>query len=210
MKNSLKFTVLLFIIATYSTTIYSQSKSKKNSLSGYVKDINGNIIKDVVFFVDEVKTKTKVNSFGAYKLKINAETQKIKAFSYSRGVIEINYEGQKKIDFIYNNYNPGQTKKVVEVRDNDTFEYKDIFEMIRAKVPGVRVQSDNTILIRGTTSFRGSTSPLFIVNGSPVSSIDNISPEFVDKISVLKGPETAIYGVRGSNGVILITLKKKI
>ena len=105
MKNSLKFTVLLFIIATYSTTIYSQSKSKKNSLSGYVKDINGNIIKDVVFFVDEVKTKTKVNSFGAYKLKINAETQKIKAFSYSRGVIEIDYEGQKNIDFIYNNYN---------------------------------------------------------------------------------------------------------
>ena len=105
MKNSLKFTVLLFIIATYSTTIYSQSKSKKNSLSGYVKDINGNIIKDVVFFVDEVKTKTKVNSFGAYKLKINTETQKIKAFSYSRGVIEVDYEGQKKIDFIYNNYN---------------------------------------------------------------------------------------------------------
>ena len=210
MKNSLKITALLFIIATYTTTIYSQSKSKKNAVSGYVKDINGNIIKDVVFFVDEVKTKTKVNSFGSYKLKINSETQKIKVFSYSRGVIEVDYEGQKKIDFIYNNYNPGKTKKVVEARDNDTFEYKDIFEMIRAKVPGVRVQSDNTILIRGTTSFRGSTSPLFIVNGSPVSSIDNISPQFVDKISVLKGPETAIYGVRGSNGVILITLKKKI
>lgn len=210
MKNALKISVLLFIIAAYSTTVFSQSKNKKNSVSGYVKDINGNIIKDVVFFVDEVKTKTKVNNFGAYKIKINAETQKIKAFSYSRGVIEINYEGQKKIDFIYNNFNPSKAPKVVKKRDNDTFEYKDIFEMIRAKVPGVRVQSNNTILVRGTTSFRGSTSPLFIVNGSPVSSIDNISPEFVDKISVLKGPETAIYGVRGSNGVILITLKKKI
>ena len=210
MKNSLKITALLVIIATYTTTVFSQSKNKKNSLSGYVKDVNGTIIKDVVFFVDEVKTKTKVNSFGAYKLKLNAESKKIKAFSYSRGIIEIDYGGQKKIDFIYNNYNPNKTKKVVKASENDTFEYKDIFEMIRAKVPGARVQSNNTILVRGTTSFRGSTSPLFIVNGSPVSSIDNISPQFVDKISVLKGPETAIYGVRGSNGVILITLKKKI
>lgn len=210
MKNSFKIATLLFIVTLYASTIYSQSKIKKTTITGYVKDVNDNVIKDVVFFVDEVKTSSKVNSFGAYKLKVKPDIKKIKAFSYSRGIIEIDYDGQKKINFIYNNYNPYETKKVVKKQDQDTFEYKDIFEMIRAKVPGVRVQSDNTILIRGTTSLRGSTSPLFIVNGSPVSSIDNISPQFVDKISVLKGPETAIYGVRGSNGVILITLKKKI
>ncbi len=210
MKNPLKIITILLVFAIYSTPIFSQTKVTKTKISGYIKDSNGNIIKDAVFFIDEVKTKATINNYGSYKLKVNSDTKKIKAFSYSRGIIEIDYKGQKKIDFIYNNYSPSATPKVVEKRDSDTFEYKDVFEMIRAKVPGVRVQSDNTILIRGTTSFNGSTAPLFVVNGTPVSSIDNISPQFVDKISVLKGPETAIYGVRGSNGVILITLKKKI
>jgi TonB-dependent SusC/RagA subfamily outer membrane receptor len=82
--------------------------------------------------------------------------------------------------------------------------------MIRSKVPGVRVESNNKIIIRGETSLQGSVEPLLIVNGSPVSTIDNISPDFVKSISVLKGPEAAIYGVRGANGVIIITLVKKI
>ena len=82
--------------------------------------------------------------------------------------------------------------------------------MIRSKVPGVRVESNNKIIIRGETSLQGSVEPLLIVNGSPVSTIDNISPDFVKSISVLKGPEAAIYGVRGANWVIIITLVKKI
>ncbi|UMB62004.1 TonB-dependent receptor plug domain-containing protein [Lutibacter sp. A80] len=210
MKNYIKLTVLLLVFTIYSPTIFSQTKIKKNTLSGYVKDVNGNVVKDVVFFIDEVKIKSKINNYGTYKLKVNSNTKKVKAFSYSRGVIEIDYNGQKKIDFIYNNFRPSATPQTTVKRDNNTFEYKNIFEMIRAKIPGVRVQSDNTILIRGTSSINASTSPLFVVDGSPVSSITNISPQFVENISVLKGPETAIYGVRGSNGVILITLKKKI
>ncbi|WP_298264254.1 TonB-dependent receptor plug domain-containing protein [uncultured Lutibacter sp.] len=210
MRNYVKITFLILTISLFTKTTYSQSKIKKVSLSGYIKDQNNNVIKDVIFFIDEVKTKAKINTYGAYKLKVNPSAKKIKVFSYARGVIEIDYNGQKKINFIYNNFKPNSSNKITKKKKQNTFEYKDIYEMIRAKVPGVKVQSNNTILVRGTTSFQGSTQPLFIVDGSPVSSIDNISPQFVDKISVLKGPETAIYGVRGSNGVILITLKKKI
>jgi TonB-dependent SusC/RagA subfamily outer membrane receptor len=51
------------------------------------------------------------------------------------------------------------------------------------------------------------TEALFVVNGTPVNSIDNIRPQEVKSIDVLKGPDASIYGSRGANGVILITLK---
>ena len=77
--------------------------------------------------------------------------------------------------------------------------------MIRGKVPGVSVVG-NSIVIRGVNSVNASSDPLLIVDGVTVSSIDNISPSMVKSISVLKGPDAAIYGSRGANGVLLITL----
>ena len=52
-----------------------------------------------------------------------------------------------------------------------------------------------------------SSDPLLIVDGMSVSSLDDISPVLVKSIEVLKGPAAAVYGSRGTNGVILITLR---
>jgi TonB-linked SusC/RagA family outer membrane protein len=79
-----------------------------------------------------------------------------------------------------------------------------------------RTTSDPTstgynIQIRGfSTLDKGAgTSPLFIVDGVPVSSIDNISPDEIASMDVLKdGSAAAIYGTRGTNGVIIITTKR--
>ena len=70
--------------------------------------------------------------------------------------------------------------------------------------PSVQVNG-NKIVIRGVNSIN-STDPLFVVDGIVVSSIDDISPSMVKSIEILKGSETSIYGSRGANGVILITL----
>ncbi len=83
--------------------------------------------------------------------------------------------------------------------------YSTIYEMIRGEVPGVHVNG-NSIMIRGATTLYGSTEPLFIVDGVPVITIDNIQPQMVKSIEVLKGSAASIYGARGSNGVILINL----
>jgi len=64
----------------------------------------------------------------------------------------------------------------------------------------------NSIKIQGQSSFNSGTEPLFVVNGMTVESIDGISPAMVESISVLKGAATSIYGSRGTNGVIIITL----
>lgn len=91
--------------------------------------------------------------------------------------------------------------------------------LLQGKVAGlniIKTSSDPTstgynIQIRGfSTLDKGAgTSPLFIVDGVPVSNIDNISPQEIASMDVLKdGSAAAIYGTRGTNGVIIITTKR--
>ena len=91
--------------------------------------------------------------------------------------------------------------------------------LLQGKVAGlniVRSGSDPTstgyaVQIRGfSTLDKGAgTSPLYIVDGIPVDNIDNIAPDDIESMDVLKdGSSAAIYGTRGTNGVILITTKR--
>ena len=51
-------------------------------------------------------------------------------------------------------------------------------------------------------------SPLYVVDGVPISNINTINPNDIESVNVLKDPSTtAIYGVRGANGVVLIKTK---
>lgn len=70
--------------------------------------------------------------------------------------------------------------------------------------------SSQELLIRGTNSLSGSNSPLVILDGIPYEgSVSDIDPNIVESISILKDASSvAIYGSRGSNGVILIQTKK--
>jgi TonB-dependent SusC/RagA subfamily outer membrane receptor len=76
--------------------------------------------------------------------------------------------------------------------------------MLRGQ-PGVEVNGSR-ITIRGAASFYGSTEPLIVVDGIIVSSLEGISPQSVKSIEILKDSSSSIYGSRGANGVILITL----
>ena len=205
MKRSLyKIALMTLVTCFFSVSLQAQ---KKVTLTGYVKDSDNAVIKDAVLFLDDVKTEIKLNNKGFYRIKIDPDVKKIRLFSYSRGVKDVAYHGQERIDFIFQNNGAAITRR--EKPRRETLQYKNIYEMIRAQVPGVRVESDNRILIRGTTSFNASIEPLLIVNDAPVTTISDILPENVQSITILKGPEAAAYGVRGANGVILINLKKK-
>lgn len=68
--------------------------------------------------------------------------------------------------------------------------------------------SGKSILIRGVST-NGDNTPLFVVDGLQVNSIDNINPADVESVDVLKdAASAAIYGARGANGVVIITTKK--
>jgi TonB-dependent SusC/RagA subfamily outer membrane receptor len=89
---------------------------------------------------------------------------------------------------------------------------------LMGKVPGLEVErtADGwvAIRIRGPASFYGSDAPLYILDGIPITPgpngrISGLNPHDIESIQVLKDPaETALYGVRGGNGVIIIKTKQ--
>lgn len=103
---------------------------------------------------------------------------------------------------------------------------------LAGKVAGVQVTrsgngagGSSRVVIRGANSLVGNSQPLYVIDGIPMDNsnpnspsktggidygdgISNINPEDIESLSVLKGPNAAaLYGQRGSNGVILITTK---
>jgi TonB-dependent SusC/RagA subfamily outer membrane receptor len=87
---------------------------------------------------------------------------------------------------------------------------RDIVEAMKGRVPGVTIMGDQ-IFIRGVNSFSASNQPLFLIDGVPtndVGAVRAIPVEDIERVEILKGPSTAIYGVRGGNGVIAVYTKR--
>lgn len=88
-------------------------------------------------------------------------------------------------------------------------------EALTGKLAGVNItttegspDAEMKIRVRGGGSLSQDNSPLYIVDGFPVSSISDIAPSEIQSIDVLKdASSTAIYGARGANGVIIVTTK---
>ncbi|HJQ21421.1 MAG TPA: TonB-dependent receptor plug domain-containing protein [Gemmatimonadaceae bacterium] len=112
-----------------------------------------------------------------------------------------------------------ERKDAATVQGKDIEDHPDenIEQMLQGKVAGVVVSrtADGSLAVR----IRGSTSgyneePLYVVDGiavqpGPSGALSGINPRDIDSIKVLKGPaETAMYGSRGANGVIVIKTKR--
>lgn len=89
--------------------------------------------------------------------------------------------------------------------------------MIQGKVAGVSVtntaaadpNNQASIQIRGISSRAAGLGPLIVIDGIPGGNLTNINPNDIASMDILKGgAASAIYGTRGSNGVIVITTKK--
>ena len=87
-------------------------------------------------------------------------------------------------------------------------------QALQGRAAGVQVTNAGApgtsplVTIRGLSTF-GNSEPLFIVDGVPTGSLNNIPPESIESVDVLKdAASAAIYGSRGSNGVILIKTKR--
>src|SRR5438876_10901795 len=93
-----------------------------------------------------------------------------------------------------------------------------IEQMLMGRLPGVEVSRTPdggfAVRIRGGSSIRSGNTPLYVLDGvvidpGPHGSLTGVNPNDIDSIQVLKEPaETALYGVRGSNGLIVIKTKR--
>ncbi|MFD1631196.1 SusC/RagA family TonB-linked outer membrane protein [Pseudopedobacter beijingensis] len=106
----------------------------------------------------------------------------------------------------------------VNMKEMEQAPVKSFDQALAGRVAGVQVSTDSgqpgstaNIVIRGAGSISQDNSPLFVIDGFPSEDADanSISPSDIESIDILKDASaTAIYGARGSNGVVLITTKK--
>lgn len=104
----------------------------------------------------------------------------------------------------------------VDVEKARTVPTTSVAEMLRGAAPGVQVNvssaapgGSSSILIRGRHSLSGDNAPLYIVDGVPMSGIDDVNSNDIASIEVLKDASSqSIYGARAANGVVLLTTKR--
>jgi TonB-dependent SusC/RagA subfamily outer membrane receptor len=210
--------------------IYAQKNDKKISITGTVLDIDKSPVANAMVIIDGNKTNVLTDAMGNYKIKVKRTALKIGIVTFGNGIIEEEIDGRTLIDFNFStqsvqhpepnvaparetvNVGYGKVKKknlthsvskIDGAGSNKT--YTSIYDMLR-QASGVEVHG-KLVIIQDSRDIFGHVPPLFVVDGVPVESIDDISPSTVESIEVLKGTSAAIYGSRGYGGVILITLK---
>lgn len=223
--------IIILLSVIFITVSYGQESGKKIKISGVVTDINKKPVPGASIFVDGKSTGKTTNSKGLYKLKISPESKSIGAISLSGKLTQSAIDGKSEVnlslpmDVTAESNNPqnfngeeevnigyGTVKKKdlmgpvnkVDGTSNRYAGFTNVYDMLRAQ-PGVQVNGTN-IKIQGASSLTSGTQPLFVVDGTIVNGIDNIMPQQVKSIEILKGSSASIYGSRGANGVILITL----
>jgi len=212
MKSGILLSLISFICL--SQILNGQDSSKKSdspvSITGKVLNLRNQPVVGAVLYIDNIRTTTVTKSDGTYKIKVNPTATNLEVRSSVYGTSITPIDGHTKINFLLEGGGltviPVDTvvEKPRKAKKMNT--YNSIYEMIRCEVNGVTVSGKN-IQIQQAHSFYGSSTPLYVVNGVIVQTIDNINPLEVKSIGLLKGSSASIYGVNGSNGVISITLK---
>ena len=204
-----------------------------NIINGTVKDAQGNPLAGVSVIVKGTQKGISTNADGSFSVDANAGdvleftivgyqkksvtvgqstslnvVMEIEA-SIADEVVVVGYGTQKKGDV---------TGAVSSIKEND-IKATPIVALDRAlqgRVAGVEVTTNSakpgggtTIRVRGTGSVNAGNEPLYVIDGFPTGNLNSINPSDVSSIEILKDASaTAIYGSRGSNGVVLITTQR--
>ena len=157
-----------------------------------------------------------VSYIGFETKEINIENQtEIKVMLFESAsqldeVVVIGYGTQRKTDL---------TGAVGSIKSRDLMQRPaiNVEQSLAGKIAGVNVSTNSgrpggrtSISIRGFSSINATNDPLYVVDGIVwTDGISNLNPNDVESIDVLKdASSTAIYGTRGSNGVIIVTTKR--
>lgn len=188
---------------------------QEGSGNGVVTDINGN-------YSIEIKGATKATLKFSYigmqpqQYAVNAQTKVLNVDLKSDAqlmdeVVVIAYGVRKKGTI-------AGSVSTVKAEKMENVPAAGFDQALQGQTPGLMVTSNSgepsksaVFQIRGTNSINSGTSPLFILDGLPISSSDfnTISPSDIESISVLKdASSTSIYGARAANGVVVITTKR--
>jgi TonB-linked SusC/RagA family outer membrane protein len=226
-----KLLLLLTILLLTNINVFAQSKT----VIGVVTDESKQTVPGVSVSVKGSKTTTQTDADGRFKIQALATDQLV--FNYvgyaSQSVnvgtrTTINVVLKSSItglsDVVVVGY--GTTKRAdltgavgsVNMKDLEQAPVKSFDQALAGRVAGVQVSTSDgqpgataNIVIRGAGSISQDNSPLYVIDGFPSedANANSINPSDIESIDVLKDASaTAIYGARGSNGVVLITTKR--
>ena len=222
-----KFTLLSFLIMLGFTS-WSQDKTA----AGKVVDPSGLPVSKATILVKGTNAGTSTNEMGMFSLTVPSSAKTIvissvgfetKEVSIAAGMMNIALEpSSSKLDeVVVVGYGVQKVTKVSgavsTVKGSDIEKLKPVRaeDALQGRASGVTVVSNGspgakpTVLVRGIPSYTG-TDPVVVVDGA-IQTLDDfnaINPADIESINVLKdAATTAIYGVKGGNGVIVVTTK---
>lgn len=203
----------------------------QSAITGTITDSSGTPLPGANVIIAGTTTGTVADFDGNYS--INASSGDVLVFSYTgfnesrrtvgnQSVINVTLEEGLALDEVIVIAYGTSTKKdltgavgVVSAEDLNSFPVTNIDQALQGKTAGVQIVSNSgapgssvTVNIRGVGSF-SNTTPLYVVDGYPTQDISYLNPNSISSITILKDASAgAIYGVRASNGVVIIETKK--
>ena len=230
LRNSTSRLLLLLLLLSFQLNIYGQQKT----VSGVVRDVDGKAV--IGATVQEIGTvngiATDIDGKFTLTVSSNASELQISFVGYRTQIVSvagkttfsITLEEDRELleEVIVVGYGGQKKESVVgaisQLSNKELLKSPaaNVSQAIVGKIPGVFTtqtsgapgSDDVAIYIRGIATFAGNGQPLVLVDGveRPFS---QIAPDDIESISVLKDASaTAVYGVRGANGVMLITTKR--
>ena len=230
-KNHTLTRVLALLIAM---VMLSPLSAQQINVTGTVTDNDGEPLIGASVIAVGTKTGTSTDIDGNFTLSV-ASNGKIQVSYVGYEAKTVNVDGKKKIDIVleanasvldevvvvgYGTMDKKElTSAISHISEKDflTVSTLDPSMMIQGKVPGVSITNTGagdpnnqaSIQIRGVSSRSAGLGPLIVIDGVPGGNLTNINPNDIASFDILKdGAASAIYGTRGSNGVILVTTKK--
>ncbi|MDI3321120.1 SusC/RagA family TonB-linked outer membrane protein [Pinibacter soli] len=225
----LLFSLLLLL------SITAVAVGQSTQLKGRIVDVDGKPVQGASIFIDKTQTGVSSGEDGTFVIPVKdaSKTYSInvssKGFKSATNSVKVGVPANVVLEKEVSNMDEvvvigyGTAKKkdltgsVSAITGKELLKapVTNIAEAMTGKMAGVQVtttegspDADIKIRVRGGGSVSQDNSPLYVVDGFPVNSINNISPSDIQSMTILKdAASTAIYGARGANGVVLITTK---
>ncbi|WP_316801096.1 TonB-dependent receptor [Pedobacter frigidisoli] len=232
--RKISYLVLMYVFTMFNAALYAQD-SGKLTMSGQLMDEQGKELIGVSIFVKgNTKIGTSSDSDGRFRLTnvpkgstivfsfIGFETFELAANESKdkiKVVLKENVSDFEEVQVV----SLGTQRKITTTGSISTINVKDLqvpatslSNMLGGRVPGiVAVQRSgepgsnfSEFWVRGISTFGASASALILIDGVE-GNLDNIDPSDIESFSVLKDASaTAVYGIRGANGVVVVTTKR--
>ncbi len=220
---------LCFFLLLFALTVKAQGVG----VSGKVTQNDGEPLPGVTILQKGTSNGGATDFDGNFQIKLQPSGEKVLVFSYvgfnkkeitvadGANITIVLEEAAESLDeVVVIGYAPISREKVLgamaSVKSDDIEQATPTaaLDAVQGKLSGVQILTNGgpgsgfDIRVRGVSTFGGGTSPLYVVDGQQLDDIDNLDPNDIKTMEVLKdGATAAIYGSKAANGVVLITTK---